>query len=952
MTQGIQCERGNQSGGPTEGTARRAAASSPFPILLQGLVLALLLGFTGIASAQPAGMTADELLVAAVNAYNNGRYQEAVTLFDTFLTDYGSSAQAAPALPRILPLKALALVRTNEFGPALEAIREAFAKAPQMPVDQREELAFLEGICLLSTSENTEALKVFEKFLESFPQSRKRAEALLLTATAHLIEQNYEATAATCAAIKNQLPPVDRGRAVVMELYALNQAGRLEEAKELFTTESPRAGDLLQIAAFQMIGLELGSLFLEKEEYRNAIACLQRIWSRDRLIRHQEERLKAQEQRQAALLQTASNPAALFQANQMVAKLKRELDGFKKIQHFDSALRLRLATAFMGMQRYREGALILESMLADMPPDPIVEQASINLVRCWMQIERWPRAVDSATRFEEKFPKSKTLPLILLMRGQALQEDRLYPESIAAFDDLLKRFPKDELAPRAFFFKGFSLLLADQSIDAAKLFGELPGKYPSSDMVEASVYWKGMALSLAKLHEDSRAQMAEYLRRFPDGRYLAEAKFRRAYSAQSMQDYARSIPEFRTFLSEHPGNAQTDEALVLLGDAQMSEGDVEAGIAAFKQIDPKNTKFFEEGWFKVGKALRLMEENAELRAHMKQFLDEHKSSPRIAEAIYWIGWCDRADGREEEARALYWSTIRELGNEAQYRSVEDLFPALAKLYGKENRELYLTLLRDLREEAQRNDQPLLQLRSRWAEAAVVGREQPSKAREILIEGADLLDVPTASPAMIADIADALRTQGENIRAEKLYRDLIKWNPRAPQKDRAFAGLGLMLQRTGREQEALAYFDRFERETLGSSLFAEVLLSKARLEAKRGNQDTARLTLEKILESPSSRGNEKAAALFELGELNMSANNPALAVPYYQRIYIMHGRWTDFVAKAYLRSGEAFEKMDRPEDAVRTYREMIGREELSGYAETEQARTRLQALPNFEEESRS
>ena len=43
---------------------------------------------------------------------------------------------------------------------------------------------------------------------------------------------------------------------------------------------------------------------------------------------------------------------------------------------------------------------------------------------------------------------------------------------------------------------------------------------------------------------------------------------------------------------------------------------------------------------------------------------------------------------------------------------------------------------------------------------------------------------------------------------------------------------------------------------------------------------------------------------------------------------MHGRWRDWVAKAYYRSGEAFEKLDDYASVRRTYQELAGREALA------------------------
>jgi hypothetical protein len=49
---------------------------------------------------------------------------------------------------------------------------------------------------------------------------------------------------------------------------------------------------------------------------------------------------------------------------------------------------------------------------------------------------------------------------------------------------------------------------------------------------------------------------------------------------------------------------------------------------------------------------------------------------------------------------------------------------------------------------------------------------------------------------------------------------VKWNPRAPQKDRALAALGRIEMQRGNANAALEHFDRFEREVLGSRLFGE------------------------------------------------------------------------------------------------------------------------------------
>ena len=239
--------------------------------------------------------------------------------------------------------------------------------------------------------------------------------------------------------------PVNRGRATVLELYSLLEANEEDKAMALLMKEFPHLNDLIQLVTFQTLALDLGSRYLEKKEMRKALICLQRIWSSDRLRKHQESRLADLESKlQAAEANPLGDSYTKFLYGQMIAKVRREIENFQKIPNFDSALRLRLATAYQGMKRYRESALIMEAMLNEMPPDPLVENASVNLLQCWNEIERWPKSVEAARAFVAKFPQSKSVPLVLYLEGTAQQKAFQSNDAVATFDEITKKHPSSE----------------------------------------------------------------------------------------------------------------------------------------------------------------------------------------------------------------------------------------------------------------------------------------------------------------------------------------------------------------------------------------------------------------------------------------------------------------------------------------------------------------------------
>jgi len=938
---------------------------SPVTRAIRTITVSVMVCFSFLAAGltQEGGLTAEEMLNQARQLYMEAKWEEAAAMYRTFLDSFGSAEEVEPLLPGLRFDLATSLLQAKQFSPALEVMLEALEGSPPLTEPQERELTFWAGVCLMQEQNFEKARELLQAFVEMFPDpmptspvwrirnqaAAKVPEARLLIGATYLLEGKLAEGADYLADVKEGMQAENRGRATVLQLYGLLEAGqedpeRQDQALEVVVEEFPTLDNLTQLVAFQTMTLQLGANLLDHQEYRKAIMCLQRIWTAERLLRHQQQRLEELESRQEALeANPRSDPYQKFLVAQMIAKVRREVENFQTIENFDAALRFRLATAYQAMRRYREAALILEDMLERMPANPVVESASVNLVQCWNAAERWDKVVEAAEAFAEKFPKSESLPLVAYLRGIALQKDDQFEEAIAAFVELRKKYPKSEFAPRALFMQGFTLLLAEQNPDAIQAFEEFQKQYQESDLLEATGYWRGMAYSLDAQFEITRDVMDEYLASYPDGMFVGAAKFRKAYAAQQMMDFPTSIEELQTFLREHPGHEQKAEALVLLGDALMNEGEIEEGIAAFLQIPPGQTRFFEEGWFKVGQAYKLMEEYDLLLEHMLQFRREHPHSPRVAEALFHAGWVHRQAGEDEVARQLYWDAIEEYGNDPSVRAVEDLFPALIRLYrGEDEQRQYLARLRDLREDDSEGNS-VLTMRSLWAEASALQRSDPEAARLLLLEAARLAKVQTTNPMVLADFAQARMDSGDRTGAAEVFQDLIKWNPRAPQKDRALAQLGLMEKAAGRNRAALDYFERFARETMGSFFTGKVLLAKAELEMERGQNAAAKQSLEELLSSDSTTGQEKAEALFQLGEIHMAENKPGLAVPYYQRIYIMHGRWRDWVAKAYLRSGEAFEKLADREAARRTYAELIDHPELADFAETAEAKKRLDKL---------
>ncbi|MFM8716130.1 MAG: tetratricopeptide repeat protein, partial [Spartobacteria bacterium] len=825
-----------------------------------------------------AGLTANELFEQARTLFNQKNYKDALEAYLKFKAEFSTSPDAAKALQESLYPLAMCFVQQSRFAEAVPAITEALDAKPPLSPQQIQELSFWLGIANLQNQDHAAARAALEKFISLFPQGSEKnpltirqnpaaarlTEARMLVGTSWILEQKYREAADYYATLKPTLGAEIRGRAVIYQLHALLQLGDNDAAMAVVNEEFPRMQDIPQLISFQTLTLQLGNRWLENGEFRKAIICLQRVWPRERLLKHQAARLEALKTRLAAVRAT-DEPYQKILYSRLVSEVQREMENFQKIENFNAALRFRLAVAYLQMKRHREAALIMSGMLKELPPDKLTEQAAINVVRCWSALEDWPQTIQAAKEFTDKFPASTLLPQVALMQAEALQSSLRYDEAATAFEEIATRFSNSDSAPRASFLKAFSLLQAEKNADAAKAFEDFLTRNPKHSLADSGAYWLGMTYSFDKQFEKCRELMDDYLQKNPKGLHRGSAVFRKAYCSQQLERYGTAVDELHDYLEKFPGEPENSEACVLLGNALMNEGFVPEGIAAFREIPATDAKPYEEGVFRTAEALKLLEDYEGYRALMQDFAKNHPRSPRVAEAIANLGWYYRKQEQPAKAREIYWQAIRDHGNDPDIRSVDDLFPWLARLYkGPEESAEYLALLGDLRSEGGTEKKDTLRMRLLHAQAQALKKSGPKRSQTLLIKAAALADVREANPALLVDFGNALLESGQTKQGEEMLRDALRWNPRAMQKDSILAALGEMELQQGNEKAALDWFNRFERENLGTQLFAPTMLSKAKLLQKRGRLSEARRVLEEVLKNESTSGEKKAEALCLIG----------------------------------------------------------------------------------------
>ncbi len=889
-----------------------------------------------------------ELIEAGNAAYQARNWQEAAEKFEAFLQNYGSAPEAAEAVAQVKPLLALCKIRLADYGAAGALITESLA-LPKLDPKLRDELSFWKGVILLQVQAYDEARNAFLAYYQTpeFQQPR-RIESILLYGTTYILENDHEKAAVFFEQQAPRLWELSHEaalRAQTLRLNSLLELNKLPEAKALVATLQPLMDEVTQIVSLHGLTADLGGRFLDGGDFYSAIFCLQRVWPAQRLLKHQAGRIDRLKRELAALAARPGGEALIFAKQNVLTRIEREHRTFAASTDFDLGIRMRLGFAYLGLERWREAALVLEDAL-NLPGDPKQQaQAGLAVVQCWLQLKRHDRCVASADswliRFEGKTEESDAARVRFLM-AQAHYDAQDFLDAARVFEELTQKHPQHELAPEALLMAGLSQLMADEHDPALRLLSEVVRRHPKLPVAEDAHYWHGMAFSFNGDHKECRDHLAAHLKTYAkSARYQPAAVFRRAYSRFMLADYEGAIEEFDDYLREFPESPDTGEARVLKGDAFGSLGEIDAAIASYADVPPGTRHWYDEAFFKIGKIHKLRRDWPALRAHFDTFIANHPHSMRLPEAVYWAGVACIEQDQLDEARKLYWDALTKHGDEARHYGVEDILLALPRLYrGADARLELLREIQRVRSEAEKQKRTALVCRLSWMEGHMQPPDKPRLAQADFLMAAQNLDAKRMNPRITADCADASRASGSKLRAAELYRDLIKWHPRAIEIERAHAGLGFIAAEAGDWETALEHFAKFEKKSVTPNLAVSVALEKAKLLAENKRPNEAIAVYKSLLEDKLTPGRAKAQALLAWGRLLETQRKLLPATAYYERVYLAYGKHGDLAASAYLARGRALETLGKKSQAAEVYAELRQTEALQAYPEYEEAAARL------------
>ena len=200
-----------------------------------------------------------------------------------------------------------------------------------------------------------------------------------------------------------------------------------------------------------------------------------------------------------------------------------------------------------------------------------------------------------------------------------------------------------------------------------------------------------------------------------------------------------------------------------------------------------------------------------------------------------------------------------------------------------------------------------------------------------------------SPTLLAQVGDVLLRNNKLPEAQAFFTSLRDEYDRSPLVDWAYKGLGEIAYDNKDYAKALNWYGTALDKGIATGMLKEITIGKAKTLLALNDFEKAKALFEEIASNRQWRGAATALSVYSLGQIEFAQQHWAEANAFYQRVFVGYQKWPDIQAKAYLGSGQCFEKLAMNQEAVKTYSEMLRNEKLKPFPETQEASQRLQKL---------
>jgi tetratricopeptide (TPR) repeat protein len=448
------------------------------------------------------------------------------------------------------------------------------------------------------------------------------------------------------------------------------------------------------------------------------------------------------------------------------------------------------------------------------------------------------------------------------------------------------------------------------------------------------------------------------------------------------------VKKCEAWVAEFPKDPMLGEVLSLLGDSLAAqEKNAEAAYAYERSYKAAMTdEVLVYSLFEASKQMQKAAKWEALGSMFEEFVKKNPEHQAAVAGLYWIGRAKAKMGKTEEAKSFIVEQLAKYLNEPKREAVESLLNQLAQLCLKrpsatpaptvaaklavvtasltstqstpstQSAEFGTSATSpsepppwDPFAEFERLVAPLEKLANPTGKARILYargelfelKRQPQKKTEIVARLATEFKPEDLSPVLLGRVGDYVLAQGDTAKAGVYYSRLQEDFLRSEYLDFAYTGLGDIAFREKQYDKALELYDTALEKVGATYKLKEATIGKARTLIELARYGEAKKLFEQVASIKEWRGESTAEAIYQLGEIEFRQGRYNEAIAHYRRVFVAYQKFLPWVARAYVRTAESFDKAGKRFDGIKNLQEMMRNDRLQGLPETEQARQLLQ-----------
>ena len=779
------------------------------------------------------------------------------------------------------------------------------------------------------------------------------------------------------------LNPDFRGKISVKLLDLYLEAKELDKGVALLQEIDADLTRVPDVTDFNDLAIRLGDDFLAKNDISGALNCYRRVRNNDQVIaieKLQIDRLKQQMAVNLAIIQANPLNSSDVQSANKDIQVQIDKDGKILAQYQTLApilppLLLRIGRAYAVESSYWEAGIVYRELMRQYPNTPEVEPALYGSIVVFEQARQIDRAQALCLAYLTQYPHGKYADSVSYLRGALAYDAEQFDQAIGFFEDALKNQPNHPRREQIEVILGDIRLREQKFDDAVAAYAKYEKDFPRGSRLEAARYHSALALLFGGKTEEADKAIRAYLAEYPSGTYVPDAEYRLDVVKFAAKEYPEVIADGLSWQKKHGKAAPLAEVLSLMGDSYASLDNMDDAISVYTRSykAAQSDEVLSYSLFAAAKLLQKQGRWSDIVKLCQDFIKDNPDNRNVVGAVVWIGRADIKLGKVDEARQYMAATAKQYLDDPSREAVDEILTQLAQLYAKKHLPVAIATgvpaaapstnaapvtvavpvvastdpaqdLADILTIPELDKKPTASARILYAKSELARvQRKPQIEEQILLDMAGKYKPEVLSPALLGQVGDGLLFAGKPDQAALYYHELIDTYDKSPLVDYAYNGLGQIAYNEKDYKKALAYYSKALDKGLAATKLKEITLGQAQTLLALNRYDDAKPLFEQVASNRAWRGEATALSVYSLGEIQMAKDKYPEANAFFQRVFVAYQKFPAIQAKAYLKSGEAFEKLGKSPEAVSTYNEMLRNPNLASFPEIEEAKQRLQTL---------